>query len=107
MPQVFLLEGLGWKNIALMHPGGVEPQNPSLIDHSQLLSFGISVILYLCIVVAQLAYTAFRTSVKLPILGNLESPCDSFMCAPLQPVPTASYQHTSIVPRSCSVSFRD
>lgn len=66
-----------------MHPGGMEPDNPNLVDYSRLLGFGISVSLYLAIVISQLAVRAIGTNIRLPVIGNLEDPCDSFMCVPL------------------------
>lgn len=65
-----------------MHPGGMEPDNPNLVDYSRLLGFGLSASLYLAIVISQLAVRAIGTNIRLPVIGNLEDPCDSFMCVP-------------------------
>lgn len=85
--QVFFVEGLDWQRVALMHTGSHQPREPGLVERSQILSFGLSTVVFLCVVAAQLAVQLVGSRLRLPLLGNLEDPRDAYLCArPPDPV---------------------
>jgi hypothetical protein len=74
------MEGLGWKSAAYNHTNDASACS-GLVQRSDILAFGAATGTYLLIVVVQLVVLWLLSSVKLPVFGNTESPCDSFMCA--------------------------
>ena len=81
--------------MSLMHASNVEPSDPTVVEHSQLLSFGISAAVYLATVIAQLVIQYVGSRVRLPLLGNMEDPLDSYLCAILsRPVQCICFQNS-------------
>jgi hypothetical protein len=64
-----------------MHPNDVSSVCPNMVQRSDILAFGAATGTYLLIVIAQLLVHWLLTSIKMPLIGNLEDPCESFLCA--------------------------
>ena len=77
--QVLLMEGAGWSGAAYANASGSEAC-AGLVQRNDVLAFGAAVGTYLLIVLVQLLLQWLLSAVKLPVIGNLEDPCDSFTC---------------------------
>ena len=79
------MEAFGWRNAVYAHGDDSSTSSAAgsgLLPRSDILALGVATSTFLLIVVCQLVVQWLLTTIKWPIVGNLEDPTESFRYSP-------------------------